>query len=308
MTQPPLPPESAPPPSPAPRRNVAPIVVAVIGAVVVVAVIAAGITAFLLTRHGGGTTAEGGSHTDCVYTDAPFDWEATIASVEAQVKAAPADQKAQGEAYLTLLREGSQKQRSAPKPPSKAPDTGTVTMTLKTNDGDVPMTLDRAKAPCNVNALVSLSKDGYYNGTSCHRLVAKETLSVLQCGDPTGTGASGPGWTSPDELPIGLATAPGDDTPFGMDQAYIYPRGTLAIANRNDPSMGTTDTGSAQFFIVTRDSRLPATLTIVGHVGDAGMRVIDDVARGGIIPGAAGTADDGNPKTPLDIEHVDVRG
>ena len=46
--------------------------------------------------------------------------------------------------------------------------TGTVTVTLKTNNGDVPMELDRSMSPCAVNAIEHLAKEGYYDDTVCH--------------------------------------------------------------------------------------------------------------------------------------------
>lgn len=279
------------------RRNT------VIGIVSVVVVAVAAVGGYFWYR-----AWDNGRHTECSYADAPFDWDGEIKAVQQQVDAAPAAQKAQGNAYLQLLRDGQKKQRTAPKPPGRTLNTGTVTMTLKTNKGDLPLSLDRHQAPCNVNALVSLSKDGYYNDTSCHRLVARDTLSVLQCGDPTLTDAGGPGWTTKDELPKNLKMVPGSDQmqQLGMEATYIYPRGTVAIANKNDAQQGTSDTGSAQFFIVTKDSQLPASLSIVGHVDDQGMKVVDQIAKGGIDPGVLGTAQDGNPKTPLEIKTVSI--
>ena len=42
-------------------------------------------------------------------------------------------------------------------------------MTLKTNQGDIPLTLDRAKAPCTVQSIEHLVKEKFYDGTTCHR-------------------------------------------------------------------------------------------------------------------------------------------
>lgn len=281
------------------RRNTA---IALVG-VLVLAVAAGG--GYLYYRHW-----DDSRHADCSYADEPFDWDQYIDQVSEQVKTAPEDQKAKGEAYLTMLQEAKTQARTAPKPPARPLRTGTVTVTLNTNRGPVPMTLNRAAAPCNVNAVVALAEDGYYDGTRCHRLVSREGLSVLQCGDPTATGSSGPGWTSPDENPTDLKAAPGSEqmTALGMPEQYIYPRGTVAIANHNGQPEGAVNTGSAQFFVVTKDSTLPATLSIVGHVDEAGMKVIDEVAAGGIDPGIVGTAEDGTPKAPLEIQKVAVAG
>lgn len=280
------------------RRNT---VVALVGVLALAAVAVGG--------YFGYRSWDNSRNVDCTYADEPFDWDQYINQVQEKVAQAPADQKAQGEAYLKILKEAKTKARTSPKPPSRARNSGTVAMTLDTNKGAVPMTLDRAKAPCNVNALVSLAENGYYNKTACHRLVAREGLSVLQCGDPTLTGSSGPGWTTQDENPTGLKVSPNSAqmSALGMPEQYIYPRGTVAIANHNgQPTEDTVNTGAAQFFVVTKDSTLPATLSIVGHVDDAGMKVIDEVAKGGIDPGVIGTAEDGTPKSPLEINSVAI--
>src|SRR5688500_15912347 len=77
---------------------------------------------------------------------------------------------------------------------------GTVPMTLQTSAGAIPLTLDRALAPCAVNSFESLARQAYYDGTTCHRLTTGASLQVLQCGDPSGTGSGGPGYTIPDEV------------------------------------------------------------------------------------------------------------
>ncbi|MGB3302263.1 MAG: peptidylprolyl isomerase [Gordonia sp. (in: high G+C Gram-positive bacteria)] len=247
-------------------------------------------------------------HTECTYTASPDSWNDTLKSIEEQVKAAPAEQKAKGEEYLKFMKEGSKDARTSPTPPSRTLNTGTVDWTLKTNMGNVPVTLERSSAPCNVNAVISLSNNKFYDGTSCHRLAQSENLHVLQCGDPTRTGAGSPGWSSPDENPTDLAS--GDVDPqmiqMGMTPPVIYPRGTVAIANRNNEQTQTFDTGSAQFFIVTKDSQLTPTLAVIGKVDEAGMKVIDKVVEGGIDPGPIGTAENGFPKTPLEIKSTSV--
>ncbi|MGC4857157.1 peptidylprolyl isomerase [Micromonospora sp. DT4] len=60
-------------------------------------------------------------------------------------------------------------------------------MTLSTNQGPIGLTLDRAAAPCTVQSFLHLVGKRFYDRTPCHRLTAYPTLSVLQCGDPSGT-------------------------------------------------------------------------------------------------------------------------
>jgi peptidyl-prolyl cis-trans isomerase B (cyclophilin B) len=169
---------------------------------------------------------------------------------------------------------------------------GTVPVALATSAGPIGLTLNRAEAPCTVNSFVSLAGQGYFDGTTCHRLTTGEGLKVLQCGDPTGTGTGGPGYTIPDEVPTTLAPSPSGD-------AVIYPRGTVAMAKTAAPN-----SGGSQFFLVYADSTLPPDYTVFGTIDDAGLATIDQAA-------AAGADDsngpgDGKPNTPVEIESVTV--
>ena len=160
-------------------------------------------------------------------------------------------------------------------PDSTASRSGTVEATLATSVGDLELALDADGAPCTVNSFVSLAEQGYFDGTTCHRLVT-EGIYVLQCGDPTGTGTGGPGYSYDDELD-------GDET---------YPAGTLAMANAG------ADTNGSQFFIVYEDTELPPSYTVFGTVSDATVQKVAEVA-------AAGNADDGvAPATAVDISKV----
>jgi peptidyl-prolyl cis-trans isomerase B (cyclophilin B) len=166
---------------------------------------------------------------------------------------------------------------------------GTVAVNLTTNRGAIPLTLDRATGPCAVESFLSLVNAGYYNGTPCHRLTTGEGLKVLQCGDPTGEGTGGPGYTINDEPPTGLAPAPSGGG------SVVYPRGTLAMAKTSAP-----DSGGSQFFLVYADSTLPPDYTVFGTVGPEGLATLDAIAQGGADdtngPG------DGAPRTAVTIE------
>lgn len=65
-----------------------------------------------------------------------------------------------------------------------------TTMTFETNRGDIVIATDPA-APQTVAAQAALAQQGYFDDTPCHRLVTSG-IYVLQCGDPTGTGARRP--------------------------------------------------------------------------------------------------------------------
>jgi peptidyl-prolyl cis-trans isomerase B (cyclophilin B) len=171
---------------------------------------------------------------------------------------------------------------------TSASTSGTVAVTLQTGQGPIPLTLDRATGPCAVESFVSLVNAGYYNDTPCHRLTTGEGLRVLQCGDPSGSGSGGPGYTINDEPPTSLA-------PAADGSSVIYPRGTVAMAKTSAP-----DSGGSQFFLVYADSTLPPDYTVFGTVGEEGLATLDAIAQGGT-DDANGTGD-GAPRTPVTIQ------
>ena len=181
---------------------------------------------------------------------------------------------------------------SLPRDPRHTRDHGTVHVTLRTNQGPIGLTVDRAQAPCTVQSFLHLVQKKFFNDTSCHRLTAYPTLKVLQCGDPSGTGEGGPGYRFADELPTDLPPAPNDPT----GQRRVYARGTLAMANAGP------NTNGSQFFLVQSDSALRPLYTVFGTVDEAGLATLDRIAAGGI----AATPDDpapidGAPALPVEI-------
>jgi peptidyl-prolyl cis-trans isomerase B (cyclophilin B) len=180
--------------------------------------------------------------------------------------------------------------KPAPVPTATTASTsGTVAVALQTSQGPIPLTLDRATGPCAVESFVSLVNAGYYNDTPCHRLTTGEGLRVLQCGDPTGAGTGGPGYTINDEPPTGLSPAPsGGGT-------VVYPRGTVAMAKTQAP-----DSGGSQFFLVYADSTLPPDYTVFGTVGEEGLATLDAIAQGGTDD--ANGPGDGAPVTPVTVQ------
>jgi peptidylprolyl isomerase/peptidyl-prolyl cis-trans isomerase B (cyclophilin B) len=131
-------------------------------------------------------------------------------------------------------------------PPTCIDPAKTYTAKVSTNKGDFTMALDATKAPLAVNNFVVLSRYHYFDGVLCHRIIES---FVVQCGDPTGTGAGpNPGYTFADELP----------------QAGEYKVGSVAMANSGP------DTNGSQFFIITGDEgvALPASYSLFGQVGD----------------------------------------
>jgi peptidyl-prolyl cis-trans isomerase B (cyclophilin B) len=179
-----------------------------------------------------------------------------------------------------------------PPDPRRTPDRGTVRVTLRTNQGPIGLTLDREQAPCTVQSFLHLVRKRFYDRTPCHRLTAYPTLTVLQCGDPSGTGEGGPGYRYRDELPTDLPPAPTD--PTGVRR--LYARGTLAMANAGP------DTNGSQFFLVQADSALRPNYTVFGQVDAAGLATLDRISAGGIAPTPEDPAPvDGAPAVPVEI-------
>ncbi|WP_282772636.1 peptidylprolyl isomerase [Saccharomonospora viridis] len=164
------------------------------------------------------------------------------------------------------------------------PAEGTVKVTLHSNVGDIGLELDRALAPCTVNSFVHLAEEGFYTDTSCHR-IGTRGLQMLQCGDPTGEGNGGPGYTLPDETFEGLT----------------YGRGILAMANTGSP-----DTGGSQFFMVYGDAPLPPDYTVFGTIDDEGLEVIDEIARAGHDGRFEPSPGGGKPNTEVTFTDVTV--
>ncbi|MCL4504773.1 MAG: peptidylprolyl isomerase [Chloroflexi bacterium] len=68
---------------------------------------------------------------------------------------------------------------------------------LKTGQGDIVVELFADKAPKTVNNFVFLAREGFYDGTTFHRVIKP---FMIQGGDPTGAGAGGPGYRFEDEF------------------------------------------------------------------------------------------------------------
>ena len=168
-------------------------------------------------------------------------------------------------------------------------NSGTVDVTLAFNSGDVPVTLDRTDAPCAVNSFLSLASQGFYDATDCWRLTDAEALKILQCGDPSGKGNGGPGYTFADEAAI---------DPTSTATTQTYPAGTVAMANTGP---GTSTNGS-QFFIVYADSTLPPGYTVFGQVSGDGMAVIQAIGEKGTVKGVQ----DGAPAETVTLTSVSL--
>lgn len=113
-------------------------------------------------------------------------------------------------------------------------------------------------APKTVANFVKLSKEGFYDGLTFHRVIPD---FVIQGGCPDGTGAGGPGYSIDCELD-------GDN--------QFHDRGVLSMAHAG------RNTGGSQFFIChsrTNTAHLDRNHTCFGKVYE-GLDVIDDIRQG----------------------------
>ncbi|MFY9920782.1 MAG: peptidylprolyl isomerase [Mycobacterium sp.] len=186
--------------------------------------------------------------------------------------------------------ESASKPNKAPRSGRVPTDPAQVSASMSTNRGDIGIQLDNGKAPCTVNSFASLAQQGYFDGTTCHRLTTTPALGVLQCGDPSGTGTGGPGYRFGNEYPTNQyrLSDPALKTPI------MYPRGTMAMANKG------SGTNGSQFFLIYADSMLPPTYTAFGTIDETGLATLDKVAAAGV----DGAGDDGKPAMAVTIDSV----
>jgi len=178
-------------------------------------------------------------------TTAPETTETSVAeNSETTVAPVPAGpfEYGQGECAPTD-GSGDQVREFASAPKLCIDPTKTYTALISTNKGDLTVVLDPTKAPGTVNNFVNLARSKYFDDTVCHRAIP---TFVVQCGDPTATGAGGPGYAIADELPA----------------AGEYKLGSLAMANSGP------NTNGSQFFIISGEQgmTLPPSYSLFGQV------------------------------------------
>jgi cyclophilin family peptidyl-prolyl cis-trans isomerase len=151
---------------------------------------------------------------------------------------------------------------------------------LNTNRGEIVIDLLQDEAPVTVNNFVFLAEQGFYQNVPFHRVISG---FMIQTGDPTGTGAGGPGYRF-------------DDEPVTRD----YVPGTVAMANAGP------NTNGSQFFIVHGDlrGRLPKDYTIFGEVTE-GQDVVDQIANVQVQPSRTGEMS--SPTEEVQINSVEIR-
>ena len=134
---------------------------------------------------------------------------------------------------------------------------------IKTEKGDMTVQFYDEDAPNTVANFLKLAKESYYDGVTFHRVIND---FVVQGGDPTGTGAGGPGYQIDCEL-------------TGENQ--YHDRGVLSMAHAG------RNTGGSQFFIChsrNNTMHLDRNHTCFGKVIE-NVDVVDDIREGDKILG-----------------------
>ncbi|MBL7124539.1 MAG: peptidylprolyl isomerase [Dehalococcoidales bacterium] len=113
--------------------------------------------------------------------------------------------------------------------------------TIETERGDIVLELFASDVPITVNNFVFLAREGFYNGTTFHRVIPG---FMAQGGDPTGTGRGNPGYTFADEF-----------------TGHTHVAGALSMANAGP------NTNGCQFFITyTPQHGLDGKHSVFGQV------------------------------------------
>ena len=149
----------------------------------------------------------------------------------------------QGTADDTSTSTENEQERKGPYEMNISTDKAYFATLIVENKGKIELELFADAAPITVNNFVNLARDGYYDDTTFHRVIAG---FMAQGGDPTGTGGGGPGWTIPDEIE-------------GNSNTHV--KGALSMANAGP------NTGGSQFFITFEPQpHLDSAHTVFGKV------------------------------------------
>ena len=150
------------------------------------------------------------------------------------------------------------KQKGYSAPPSMTIDTAKqYTATIETGKGNLVLELFAADVPVTVNNFVFLAREGFYDGTTFHRVIPD---FMAQGGDPTGTGAGNPGYSFADEF-----------------TNHTHVAGALSMANAGP------NTNGCQFFITyTPQHHLDGRHSVFGQLVE-GMDVLKRIVSGDAI-------------------------
>ena len=136
---------------------------------------------------------------------------------------------------------------------------------ISTKFGDMVVEFYPDVAPMHVESFTILANEGYFDGTTFHRLIPG---FVIQGGCPNGTGTGGPGWSIPGEF----------ENLELRQKMPKHRKGVLAMARSQDP-----DSAGSQFYIcLATASHLDGSYTSFGSVIE-GIEVVDELRQGDVM-------------------------
>src|SRR3989344_3759717 len=184
----------------------------------------------------------------------------------------------------TNTTETNNSDMTPPASTEEVPAPASAVATITTNLGSFQVTLDGTAAPKTVANFIKLSKEGFYNNLTFHRIVQD---FVIQGGDPAGDGTGGPGYTVPAEIKLKHTT------------------GAIAMARTSDAVNPTKASSGSQFYIALEPlPALDGQYTGFGYV-TAGMEVIAKIAATPTEPNPA-TGEQSTPLVPVTIKSVTI--
>ncbi len=146
---------------------------------------------------------------------------------------------------------------------------------LETNEGLIVVKLKPETAPMHVSSTIYLTRLGFYDGVSFHRIIPN---FMAQGGDPEGTGKGGPGYTYDGEF----------------DDKVKHDKGGMWSMANSGPG-----TDGSQFFLTfTATSWLDGKHTIFGEVVD-GTEVLKKIEK-------LGTRGSGRPRARVEIKKATI--
>lgn len=158
----------------------------------------------------------------------------------------------------------------------------TVTISVE-NFGDMTFELDPAAAPITVENFIKLAKEGYYEGSTFHRIISG---FMIQGGINESKEAQ---------------TIKGEFSQNGVENPLKHTRGTISMARTNVP-----DSASSQFFICHADApSLDGLYAAFGQITD-GLDVLDAIAAVEVKENPM-TGELATPVTPVKITKVTVK-
>ena len=210
------------------------------------------------------------------------DLDSALEAAQKALALAPESEKPALQTYITQLQQRQGKTSPTPAPGQRAGDlppaqrnemysapppmtidpSGSYQATIVTNKGNLVVELAAAEAPQTVNNFVFLAREGFYDGLTFHRVEDMPGFSLIQGGDPSGTGRGGPGYTVPAE--IGLP----------------HDKGAIAMARLGDEINPERASSGSQFYICREPiHQLDGAYTVFGYVVE-GLDVADQIEVG----------------------------